>query len=307
MSKALARHCPLCVAGLLLAGLLLPGCMPEEKREPSTPEEMYAEAERLIKPNVAGDESDFAGAMRWLRKAAEGGLLRAQLDLGGIYMAGGKGVKPDGAQAMRWFALAAEQGSVEAHLFMGLLLYHGTGVAEDREAALAHWRTAAEGGVAEAQYRLGHVLAQKSETAAEGVDWLVKAVREGSADGVSEAACDLGYLFATGAAGEEPDMEKAAHWYAVAADGGLAKAQYVYALMLLEGEGAQADAARGLSYLKLAAGQDHPPAIARLVNYLRNKEDATPQDKEEAEAWAQRLDQLGKRVAPKAEQDSRKP
>ena len=85
--------------------LLLTACQPENTETPADPQAMYDKAQALLKPNVENGQSDFAGAMQWLLKAAEGGLMRAQLDLGGIYFAGGQGVQPDAQKAYNWFSL----------------------------------------------------------------------------------------------------------------------------------------------------------------------------------------------------------
>ena len=72
---------------LLLRLLLCAACQKDDADQPTSPQAMYDKAQALLKPNVENAKSDFAGALQWLRKAAEGGLLRAQLDLGGICFA----------------------------------------------------------------------------------------------------------------------------------------------------------------------------------------------------------------------------
>lgn len=280
------------MAAALCVGLLLLSCgEKKEAAEPSTPQEMYARAQELLKPNAQHDASDFAGALAWLQRAAEAGYLPAQTDLGGLYLAGGKGVKPDPVQAMRWFRAAAEQGSMPAHVFIGQLLFDGAGCSRDEKGAMEQWRMAAEAGIPEAQYRLGRVLAQHAETSSQGVIWLRKAVREGQQGGVPAAATALGNLFYTGANGVNQDLEEAARWYGIAATGGDPMAQLVYAEMLLVGEPIPRDEKRGLTMLRMAAGQDYPRAIARLINYLRNTPDAAA-NAGEADAWAARLQRL---------------
>ena len=143
---------------LLLVPLLLCACQKEDADNPSTPQAMYDMAQELLKPNVENAESDFAGALQWLRRAAEGGLLRAQLDLGGIYYAGGHGLEADARQAYDWFLKAAAQGSREAEVFLGMLQYEGRLGEKNVQEAMKHWRIAAEAGIAEGQYRLGRLL-----------------------------------------------------------------------------------------------------------------------------------------------------
>lgn len=278
----------------LLLFCLLAACKPEQSApaEPQTPQEMYDKALALLRPNAEHDASDTEGALLWLRRAAEGGHLQAQTDLGGLYLSGGRDgkVKPDPAEAYKWFSAAAEQGSKESHLFLGMLLFDGKGVAKDEAAALAHWRTAAEAGIAEAQFRLGRVLARTPETAQEGVSLLKQSVREGQRGGVPQAATALGMMYYKGV-GVPADAQAAAKWYALGATGGDPLAQMVYAQMLLLGDPVPRDEQRGMAMLRMAAGQDYAPAIAALIHLLRDAPDAAANEAE-AEAWSKRLEKL---------------
>lgn len=279
---------------ILLLFCLLAACKPEQSTpaEPQTPQEMYDKALSLLRPNAEHDASDTAGAVQWLRRAAEAGHLQAQTDLGGLYLSGGRDgkVKPDMAEAYKWFSAAAEQGSKEAHLFLGMLLFDGKGAAKDEQAAMAHWRTAAEADIAEAQFRLGRVLVRRPETAEEGVSLLKRAVRAGQRGGVPQAATALGSLYYKG--GSVPaDASAAAAWYEIGATGGDPLAQLVYAQMLLLGDPVPRDEERGMAMLRMAAGQDYPQAIAVLIQLLRNAPDADAHE-QEAEAWSERLRKL---------------
>lgn len=273
---------------------ILASCDPENPTaaEPETPQAMYDRARALMQPNVEHDASDTEGAMTWLRRAAEAGHLQAQTDLAGIYLSGGRDgkVKPDYAEAFKWFTAAAEQGSKEAHLFLGMLCFDGNGTAKDESAAVAHWRVAADADIAEAQFRLGRVLARRPDSSEEGRSLLRRAVREGQRGGVPQAATALGAIYMKGA--QVPaDPQEAARWYERGAMGGDPFAQLVYAQMLLLGDPVPRDEQRGMAMLRMAAGQDYPQAIALLVNLLRNAPDA-PAHEKEAEAWSKRLEKL---------------
>ena len=265
-----------------------------ESRQPQTPQEMYARAQELLRPNVEHHASDFAGALEYLKKAAEGGLLQAQTDLAALYLEGGKGVEKNPALAYEWFAKAAAAGSKEAHVFLGILEYEGRGAAKDLPGAVAHWRIAAESGIADAQYRLGMALVQKADSMQEGVEWLQKAARPGSRDGEPAAATALGNIYANGTHGVQKDMALSAQWYERAAGAGDARAQMVFAVMLLTGDPVEKDAERGMAMLRMSAGQDNPQAIALLVRLLRNAENADDNEPEAA-AWSKRLEQLSKK------------
>lgn len=277
--------------GMVFPGLLLlAACEGESnKKTPQTPQQMYEYAKALLKPNVEGDASDFAGALQWTRKAAEENWLPAVMDMGALYMYGGKGVQQNVETARSWYNKAVEMGSKEAHWFLGILDYES---AHDIESALNHWRIAAEAGIADAQYRLGRLLSQKADSMKEGMQWLEKAARIGQKGGVPQACTALANLYMTGANGAPKDAAKAVQLYKAASGGGDPLAQLVYAELLLAGaDGVPQDTEKGMSMLRLAAGQDYPRAIARLINILRNGPDAEQHEKEAA-AWENRLNRL---------------
>ncbi|MDO4222350.1 MAG: tetratricopeptide repeat protein [Akkermansia sp.] len=280
-----------CLAFAALAALASCDKREAAAPEPQTAQEMYARAQELIRPNVEHAASDFAGALQWLQKAADAGLVQAQTDLAALYLEGGKGVEKNAKLAHEWFSKAAAQGSKEACDFLGILEYEGRGVAQDVNAALAHWRTAADAGIADAQFRLGMVLAQKAESMHEAVDWLVKAARSGDKTGEPAAATALGNIYAKGTNGIEKDLQKSAEWYAQAAAAGEPRAQMVYAVMLLTGEPVPKDEQRGMAMLRLSAGQDNPQAIALLIRILKNSPDAA-KNEPEINAWQARLEKL---------------
>lgn len=269
---------------LLLLPLVLCACQKEDADNPTAPQAMYEKAQQLLKPNVENAASDYAGALHWLRRAAEEGLLRAQLDLGGIYYAGGHGLEPDARLAYDWFTKAAAQGSKEAEVFLGLLHYDGRLGQKDAESAMKHWRIAAEAGIAEGQYRLGRLLAQDEKSRQEGVDWLVKA-----SAAVPQAATALGNLYYK----YLEDASTSAAWYEKGALAGDALAQHIFAEMLLLGDPVPRDSERGMAMLRMAAGQDYKPAMARLINILRNGK-AAKENESEAAAWDARLQELMK-------------
>lgn len=277
----------------VLLSVLLLGCGQENNSFPlpETPQEMYEHAQRLLKPNVEGQASDFAGALEWTRKAAQAGWLPAIMDMGYLCMYGGKGIAPDAAQARVWYTKAAEQGEAKAHWFLGVLDYDAPEGKRNAASAMEHWRKAADAGVADAQYRLGRLLAQHKETVAEGMQWLEKAAAPGKKGGVPQAATALANLYMTGANGAPQDVQQAVAWFAAAAGAGDALAQLVYAEMLLDGSLVPQDTKRGMTLLRLSAGQDYPRAIARLINLLRNGENPQAAEKEAA-AWDERLQKI---------------
>ncbi len=287
------RHPRLLLLPLLL---LLPNCKEGEQADATTlsPQEMYEKGRALLKPNIEQNASDATQAVAWIRRAAEAGWQRAQTDMGGICMYGGKeGTPADGKEALRWFTQAAAQGSKEAEFYMGEIYAKGiAGVTKNKQAALRHWRNAAEAGISEAQQRLGQLLTRQEATFSEGLSWLKRAATEGSARGKSEAALNLGNIYAVGMAGVQANLSEAARWYAIAAEEGDARAQHVYAVMLLDGDPIAQDTKAGMFMLRRAASQNYLPAIAEFIRRLRNAPNATEEQWKEAEAWSERLREL---------------
>ena len=280
-----------------LAAWLLTACdRSEHSDEPRTPDEMYARVQALLKPHVEGEQSDFAGALQWLHKAAEAGHLQAQTDLGGIYLQGGKGVEPNPQEAFRWFSKAAEQGSMEALIYLGSMLCSGQGCTKDVAKAQEYLKKAAAAGLPEAQYRLGMLLLQDdSGDYPAALENLRLAASGKSLHTAAMAARALGNIYAKGHAGVAPDMQQASAWYKQAARGGDARSQLVYAIMLLAGENVPRDEEQGMALLRMAAGQDYPQAMALLINLLRNSPQAD-QFEAEAAAWSERLESLRKKT-----------
>uniref|UniRef100_Q01UB4 Sel1 domain protein repeat-containing protein n=1 Tax=Solibacter usitatus (strain Ellin6076) TaxID=234267 RepID=Q01UB4_SOLUE len=82
-----------------------------------------------------GSEPENLGS---LRRRAEGGDAKAQLDLGRAYENGAKGTQRDQAEAIRWYRKAAEQGNVEAATTLAYWYMEGRGVPRDFTEA-ARW------------------------------------------------------------------------------------------------------------------------------------------------------------------------
>lgn len=272
----------------LILALLLASCDQETKtvHEPKTPEEMYARAEALLKPNAENDASDFQSALHYLKQAAAAGYLQAQTDLGGLYMAGGKGIEADWDQAYEWFSKAAQQGSSSAHQFLAIILQKGTPTkAPNFEAAITHLEHAASDKLPEAMNALGHIYINMEGKAKEGYQLLEEAGQAGMAD----AARDLGFLYASGTKDLHKDMAKATHLFQQAAALGDAQSLYIVGLMQHEGQHLEKDVDKGLAALRLAAGQGFVPAMKSL-SLILSRDEASPEMKQEAAAWRKHLD-----------------
>jgi TPR repeat protein len=138
--------------------------------------------------DALGTEEDKTAAAKWLRKAAEQGVVEAQYALAnilvnsapqevaeamilyrnaaeqnhidaqlalGVAYADGSGGSRNLVESARWFRQAAEQNSSIGQYFLAEAFEHGRGVTQDNNAAANWYRKAAEQDMAPAQYRLG--------------------------------------------------------------------------------------------------------------------------------------------------------
>lgn len=72
-----------------------------------------------------GDDERDIEALKWFRKAAEGGESSSQNILGLTYLRGAWGVKSDVAAAITWFERAVKQGDLHAMINLGEIYYRG--------------------------------------------------------------------------------------------------------------------------------------------------------------------------------------
>lgn len=93
---------------------------------------------------------NFGEGVKWMRKAAEQGLARAQRGLGRMYY-NGQAVPKDLVESARWVRKAADQGEAEAQWILGCLYLGGFGVRKDPAEGVEWLRKAAEQGDADAQ------------------------------------------------------------------------------------------------------------------------------------------------------------
>src|ERR1039457_360923 len=91
----------------------------------------------LYENGFGGVSQDAAEALKWYRKAAEQGNVRAQYHLGYCYFKG-QGVTQDYVEAFRWYREAAEQGDADAQSDLGLCYDRGRGV-ESSETEAVKW------------------------------------------------------------------------------------------------------------------------------------------------------------------------
>jgi hypothetical protein len=176
--------------------------------------------------------SDLAGeTLKWTRKAAEKGMMQAQVALANIYAEQRGDVKA----AVAWYRKAAEQGHPEAYYKLGKILEAGgkdvRANADESvhmfQIAASEYDVYAQQGSADAQYTLAGMYQQGmgvKKNMAMALKWWEKSALQGHA----LAQLSLGQLYARGD-GVERDTLQAKYWLDLAAAQGVHEAEQLLA------------------------------------------------------------------------------
>jgi uncharacterized protein len=234
------------------------------------------------------EESPARAAQAILIGAREG-LLDAQALLGQILL-DGNGIAQDQPLAMRWFGIAAQGGHLMARNMLGRCHEHGWGCAADASMAARHYRVAAQAGLDWAMYNYANLLATGrgvSEDQAQAFSLYRRAAELGHAKSMNL----LGrYLEQGRVCPAAPALAR--DWYRRSAVGGDFRGQFSYAAVLAE-EGSVEEAMTWL-HKALAGGNLNFLRVANKA--LMNAE--YPQFRELAPAYAQRIEELERQLAP---------
>jgi len=232
---------------------------------------------------VSYERGDYANSFPQMLRIAENGVAEAQIITAMMFLTG-EGVNGDLTVAADWVRRAAEQDLPSAQSMLGSFYYNGIGVKQDYYAAALWYLRAARNGSAGAQSALGTMYANGEgvqKNVVEATKWLQMAY----SDNV-EAAYHLGELYRTDTS-IGPDLQRAATYYRVAANGGHSLAQFRIATLYYEGTGVSQDFGRAARYTQSAANQDLPDAQF-LIGYMYLRGEGVSQD------YAAALNYLGK-------------
>lgn len=196
--------------------------------------------------SVQSDEASVVDIDKLLEKAKQGDM-EAQFDVGVARRDGSNGLKKSARKALKWFQKASLQGNPQAMFAMGMMHRHGgKGIRMNAETALHWFSEAAKHGDARANLNMGYML-------------------------VNEEVEDFG----TGNQAKSP-----AHYFELAAKGGLVEAEYELADLHFYGKGLRANnlcqgipknAKESLHWYTKAAKQGHAKAQFCLGNLLLDK------------------------------------
>jgi uncharacterized protein len=186
----------------------------------------------------------------------------------------------DYQRAFREWRVSADAGMADAQFDLGVLYAHGLGVPQDLGEAERWYRQSAEQGYPDAEFALGEMYSRGwgagARDQANAMRWLQL---ESSGDGMPTADWDTVSDY-----GLPKDQKQAAYWYRLAAEKGLAEAQYSLGRLYATGKGVPHDEEQATAWVRSAASQGFPPAEARLgARYAAGK--GTTQDDRLAYFW----------------------
>lgn len=216
-----AVECSVCALSYLIARVLAKQPVPPVNLHPLvaklriSAEQGDAEAQFALAQVLLigiGVEKDEAEAMKWALRAAERGVLRAQVVYGRSLLIGQNSLRKNAEEGMAWLRRAAEAGDADAQVLLGLCYTSKQFPSEQENAeAVRLFTLAAAQGNAVAMCKLGHCcLSGRSGVVSEekAIEWYVKSAEAG----VTEAQVSLGSLLAQRGdrAGAEAWLKRAA-------------------------------------------------------------------------------------------------
>jgi TPR repeat protein len=166
----------------------------------------------------------------------------------------------DYLKAFSEWKTSAEAGQADAQFDLGVLYAHGLGVQRDLSEAERWYRRSAEQGYPDAEFALGEMYARGwsavARDQANAMRWLqLETTGDGMPTGDWDSIADYGL---------PKDQKQAAYWYRLAAEEGLAEAQYSLGRLYATGKGVPHDEEQATAWVRAAASQGYAPAAARL-------------------------------------------
>ena len=199
----------------------------------------------------------------------------------GILAEDGLGEPKNMPRAEALYVSAGQSGNFKARYRLGMLYSAGVLLPRDVEKARLYLTLAAEGGDKDALATLA-ALEQpgRSRTRFQQAEWLGASGRHAEAaelygeladSGDLQAQTRLAWMHEAGQ-GVDRNLFEAARRFEIAAVAGEAEAQYALAVMLRTGRGREQDVAKSREWLRRAAAQNHPAAMAALRAESRQDE-----------------------------------
>jgi len=163
--------------------------------------------------------ADHPRALQYFQAGAAAGDAQSEAQLGWMYGTGFQ-LHHDRSQSIRWYRAAAAQGDPVGEYGLADHLAYGRGVAKDLPAAEHWYQLAADQGHADAAYDYALYLGHAVKGRPGPPDWpqAAKYFAEAAEQGIYDAQCMLGQLYAAGA-GVAQDNITALRWMILSLEG----------------------------------------------------------------------------------------
>ncbi len=211
-------------------------------------ESVYAEALALM------EKEDYAEAVDRLILAARNGHVRAQVDLGTMYVTG-TGVQCDPKTAFGYFRMAAEGGDPEAQSYLGRMYLNGDGTEQSDKKAFKWLSEASEKGETDALNCLGYMY-HEGRGCERSLDKSIECFSKAAEGGDPEAPYNAGSAYL-----EKEDYENAARYFDMGV--GLDDPECMAELGLLyrDGKGVEQSGERALELFEAAYEAGNPDGL----------------------------------------------
>jgi len=204
-------------------------------------------------------QANFAAlSQSWILAAAHSGIAQAQYAMG-QRSAKNNDSQQDWGQACKWYQLAAEQEHAEAQCALATGYLAGLGVERNIAMAFYWFERAADRGNACAQWNLGQLLAVGIPGVPQDSKQAMLLCKRAANAGFVPAQATLGMLFA-----KAKKYDRAAEWWAKAANQHDLEAQYNLANAYQKGLGVKRDESTAFEWLLAAATGGLAAAQARV-------------------------------------------
>ena len=225
--------------------------------------------------NGWGTEEDSNKALHWYEQSANLGDPESQDMLGNIYLNGWNGVEENESKAFSLFKLSANKNYATALKHVADCYCFGWGTVLNYTKAVEWYNKAIDEGCDEAMvmlgicYRNGDGVTKDYKKAGN----LFKRALNKSEN--ADALNYLGLIYEEGGFGITKDLELSTKYFEQAALQDLPIAQYNYGLSLVNGDGVQADADKGMEWINKAADSNCQQAIEFLDSLNKESESSS--------------------------------
>jgi TPR repeat protein len=205
-----------------------------------------------------GVEQNYQESIKWLRKAADGGLANAQFSMGLLYCGHMGMFQRDIEKAIQYFMKAAVQGHPQAENEIGNAYYYGSGMPKNMPEAEKWYQMAVQQGEPNAMVGLSQIYFDKGR-----IDEAIQLISKSASLGNAVAMDNLAFCYMEGK-GIKVDKEMAVYWLKKSVDCGYAKAFANLAYCYMRGEGIERDYKKMFELYKKGAELGDAKCIYRL-------------------------------------------